>query len=338
MFRSATFKLTVWYLLIIVAISIMFSLVVYHLAVSELASGLTHQSQRFSTEFPAFSSNPLLRQQSELRSGTHQIITNLVVFNVLVLFTAGFGSYALARRTLTPIEQAHEQQKRFTADVSHELRTPLTALKMETEVALLDPAVTKPALRAALQSNLEEAGKLELLINNLLKLTRLEADEVQSTYSNVRLEHVIGQALAQTNQMAEAKRITVKNMANGDVVKGDASTLTQLFVILLDNAVKYSQEGGAIEIEQKHDDRSTLVSITDHGAGIDKSSLAHVFERFYRANKARHNGTTHGYGLGLSIAKHIADMHQGVITISSTLGHGTTVVVRLPAVTTASSA
>src|SRR5206468_328883 len=98
---------------------------------------------------------------------------------------SGFASYGLARRTLRPIEESHEQQKRFTADVSHELRTPLTALKMSSEVALMDAAASKPALREALQSNLEEADKLELLINNLLRLTRLEATELQQTFSDI---------------------------------------------------------------------------------------------------------------------------------------------------------
>jgi signal transduction histidine kinase len=335
MFRSATFKLTVWYMLIIVAISLMFSLVVYHLAVNELASGLSHQSERFSNEFPAFSNNPLLRQRSELSSGTHQIITNLIVFNALVFVTAGFGSYALARRTLEPIEDAHEQQKRFTADVSHELRTPLTALKMETEVALLDKELKSPGLRAALRSNLEEADKLELLINNLLKLTKLEAEELERTFTTVSLKEVVNEAVALTHQQAEAKAITLTRTGNEGTVLGDKATLTQLAVILLDNALKYSKDGSSVEITQTSDERTARLTIIDRGVGIEKAALEHVFERFYRANKARTGGVTEGYGLGLSIAKHIADMHGGTITLSSRVGHGTTASVTLPKATAA---
>lgn len=333
MFRSATFKLTVWYLMIILAISIMFSLVVYRLAVNELASGLSHQSARFSDEFPAFSSNPQLRIKGELASGRQEIVSNLVLFNVLVFVTAGFGSYALARRTLEPIEQAHEQQKRFTADVSHELRTPLTALKMETEVALLDTSLTTAQLRQALRSNLEEAGKLELLTNNLLKLTKLELDELQETFTTVKLSSAVGAAVEQLAPLANAKSIDIKVDTDDELfVKGDASTLTQLFVILLDNAIKYSPVQKAVTIAMTPADRSAVVTISDQGSGIEKTALEHVFERFYRANKARTNGTTEGYGLGLSIAKHIADMHQGTITLSSRLGHGTTATIRLPKV------
>jgi signal transduction histidine kinase len=330
MFRSATFKLTVWYMLIIVAISIMFSFVVYRLAVNELASGLSHQSQRFSNEFPAFSTNPLIRQHDELASGTHQIVTNLVFFNALVLVTAGFGSYALARRTLGPIEQAHEQQKRFTADVSHELRTPLTALKMETEVALMDSSLDKPALKDALRSNLEEANKLGVLINNLLKLTRLEADEVQRTFGEVSLKDTVETAVSQTAQVAENKHITVHVSGPEIKINGDAATLTQLVVILLDNAIKYSPIGSAVDITMSASDRTGQLTIADQGVGIEKAALEHVFERFYRADKARTSGTAEGFGLGLSIAKHIAHMHQGSITLSSSVGRGTTANVILP--------
>ncbi|MEO6513370.1 MAG: HAMP domain-containing sensor histidine kinase [Candidatus Saccharimonadales bacterium] len=336
MFHSATFKLTVWYLLIIVAISLMFSIVVYHLAVSELASGLSHQSQRFSDEFPAFSNNRSLRQPSELSSGTHQIISNLVVFNILVLISAGFGSYGLARRTLEPIVQAHEQQKRFTADVSHELRTPLTALRMEAEVALIDKDLSKQGLRGALKSNLEEVDKLELLINNLLKLTKLEADELQRSFTNVALKEITEQATAQTSQMARAKNITLHSEGNDVTVHGDKATLAQLMVILVDNAIKYSPPGSSIEIAHHTDDRHIFVTVTDHGSGIDKASLEHVFERFYRENKARTKSGVDGYGLGLSIAKHIADMHNGSITLSSRVGFGTVATVSLPKIPAAS--
>lgn len=333
MFRSATFKLTVWYLMIIVAISIMFSLVVYRLAVNELASGLSHQSARFSDEFPAFSNNPQIRMEGELASGRKQIVSNLFLFNVLVFVTAGFGSYALARRTLEPIEQAHEQQKRFTADVSHELRTPLTALKMETEVALLDTTLSKSQLREALKSNLEEAGKLELLTNNLLKLTRLELDEIQQTFTTIDLAGVAQAAVEQVAPMVQSKSITLHSKRTDKImVHGDAATLTQLFVILLDNAIKYSPAGKTVELAVTSAERSAVATITDQGSGIERAALEHVFERFYRADKARTSGMTEGYGLGLSIAKHIADMHEGTITLSSRVGHGTTATVRFPKV------
>jgi two-component system sensor histidine kinase CiaH len=330
MFRSATFKLTVWYTVIIVLISLMFSAVVYRLAASELANGLAHQSARFSNEYPAFSSNPLFREQSELADGTHQIITNLIVFNVFVFITAGFASYALARRTLQPIEMAHEQQKRFTADVSHELRTPLTALRMETEVALLDKNNSKTSLRDTLRSNLEEAAKLEQLISSLMRLTKLEATELQQQFINISLPAIVDEAVAVTTKVAQAQTITIKTDVAAGFIHGDRASLVQLLVVLLDNAIKYSKPMSVVTIKGMVQNEHATISVSDTGVGIEPRALSHVFERFYRADKARTDSSTSGYGLGLSIAKYIADMHAGCITLRSRTGHGTTATVQLP--------
>lgn len=330
MFRDATFKLTLWYLLIIIVISLAFSFVVYQLAMTELASGLEHQTERFSTELPAYSNNPFFHQTSELASGRHQIVTNLVVFNIVVFFTAGFASYGLAKRTLEPIEATHEQQERFTADVSHELRTPLTALKMETEVALLDKTLSKNGLREALESNLEEAGKLEALINNLMRLTKLESAALQQQFNKVDIHDVLSEALAATATTAAAQKITITPNIKSGYVQGDRSSLIQLFVVLIDNAIKYSTHGSKVTVNMQNDGDSCSVIIKDHGQGIEPKALEHVFERFYRADKARRAGSTQGFGLGLSIAKYIAHRHNGTITLASRLGHGTTATVRLP--------
>jgi signal transduction histidine kinase len=168
MFRSATFKLTLWYIAIVMAISLAFSVVLYHEATSELIRGLHGQMEHIFNQFPVFEGDPsLLRPAPDYTAAVHRILIRLVGFNAIVFVGAGLSSYWLARRTLEPIEEAHEQQKRFTADVSHELRTPLTALKMESEVALMNRNSTAPELRQTLTSNLEEVAKLEALINNL---------------------------------------------------------------------------------------------------------------------------------------------------------------------------
>ncbi len=330
MFQSATAKLTAWYLFIVVLIGVAFSLVVYHMAVGQLQAGLTHQSARFSDEFPAFSNNPEFTNQRELREGKQKIITNLVVFDSFVLVCAGFASYALARRTIEPMEIAHEQQKRFTADVSHELRTPLTALRMGSEVALLDPKASKTELRDALESNIEEADKLQLLVSNLLRLTKLETEELQAQFSDVSMRDIVNDAIAQTAKSAEARLITVVASLSDTHVKGDRASLTQLVVILLDNAVKYSHNKSEVNLRLGQTGTMAELTVQDNGVGIEPVALEHIFERFYRADKARLNSSTEGFGLGLSIAKHIADIHNSQIIITSRPGHGTSARVLLP--------
>jgi signal transduction histidine kinase len=331
MFRSATFKLTMWYLAIVMAISLSFSFILYHDAAIELQRGLNRATQRIDREYPIFENSPLLQPRSDYASGTHRLLLRLVALNVIVFIGAGFASYLLARRTLKPIEAAHEQQKRFTADVSHELRTPLTALRMESEVALLNDKAPASALRATLTSNLEEVGKLEVLINNLLRLTRLEANELQQQFEPVSTEALAAAALERVEPLAKIQKIKLASDIPAATINGDQDSLAQLLVILLDNAIKYSPKGAEVSLQGRQRGEQFIFTVTDHGQGIAPDALKHVFDRFYRANSARTKDGQEGYGLGLSIAKMIADLHGGNITLSSRVDHGTTATVTLSA-------
>lgn len=328
MYKSATFKLTAWYLVLVMAISLVFSGVVFHFAHDELSWGLRNQTVRIYREFPVISDNPFFVRNDDLTLSSRRILLNLFYFNVIVLVAAGFASYWLARRTLEPIEASNERQKRFVGDASHELRTPVTALKMDTEVALMDEAATKDQLRQTLQSNLEEANKLEALLNNLLRLSQLETTDLQQTFMPVSTLAVVEAAIDQTKPQAHAKHIDINNAASDTTVIGDHDSLVQLLVILIDNAIKYSPEKSTISISSKQTDHETTVTVADQGVGIKPEALEHVFDRFYRADASRTGAN--GYGLGLAIAKGIADLHNGTITLKSTHGKGTKASVTLP--------
>jgi two-component system, OmpR family, sensor histidine kinase CiaH len=330
MFRSATFKLTIWYLGLVMAISLIFSVILYNVTTGELNRGLDREAVRIGAEFPVFDNDRYLRPGADYDVGAHRIFLRLVGLNIILFVGAGFASYWLARRTLTPIEEAHEQQKRFTADVSHELRTPLTAIKMESEVALLSKATDKKDLQKTLKSNLEEVGKLEALINNLLRLTRLEADELQQNFGPLNLQKLAANAVDQIASTAKEKRIKLDNQVDDSTVTGDNDSLVQLLVILLDNSVKYSKSGSTVELRSRLAGDEVVISVKDQGMGIEPVALEHVFDRFYRADSSRSKTETEGFGLGLSIAKMIADVHNGRITLASTPGHGTTASVSLP--------
>lgn len=332
MFRSATFKLTMWYLGIVMVISLAFSVVVYHFATNELDYGLNSQTQRIYRQFPVFTNNPYLRvRDNDLDRAAHHIFLRLAYFNVLVLAGAGLTSYLLARRTLEPIEAAHDRQKRFTADVSHELRTPLTALKMGSEVALLDPDATKRELQDALRSNVEDAGRMEQLINNLLRLTRLDNDELAANFTDVPLRQIIDGALSQMESSAKSKHLTIEDNTQAVAVRGDSESLTQLLVILLDNAVKYSPPGSTISLTNQLQDGALQLQIKDKGLGISPEALPHVFDRFYREDAARKRPEAgNGYGLGLSIAKMIADRNKATVTLTSQVNKGTTASISIP--------
>lgn len=334
MFQSALFKLTAVYVAIVMAISLTFSAVLYRLAVHELQTGFQNQYIKWLTEYQPYGLRQPGNPAAELAARSHHIYAQLLYFNLLVLVLTAVASYLLARRTLRPIERAHEQQKRFTADVSHELRTPLTALKMDTEVSLLDSKATAAELRKTLRGNLEEAGRMEDLINNLLQLASLEANKLRTEFTRVHMREIATRAAGIVARYAASKKITVETeLADGDVV-GDPSSLTQLCVILADNAVKYSPRGAVVRLKTVKSDRSIRLIVEDTGPGIPADALPHVFDRFYRADGARNNAQAGGFGLGLSLAKLIADLHGAEIILTSTVGKGTRATVNFPAAPT----
>jgi two-component system, OmpR family, sensor histidine kinase CiaH len=326
MFRSATFQLTMWYLAIAMAISLLFSVVLFNITTNELNNGIRRESSRIMTEFPVFQDDPRFHHTVDYDASVRHILFQLIILNASVFVLAGISSYLLARRTLAPIEAAHEQQKRFTADVSHELRTPLTALRMESEVALLNDKLPANELRSTLQSNLEEVAKLETLINNLLRLTRLEADLLQQSFTGVNISHIARDAVEQLQPLAARRKVTLKleQGAKHVLALGDTDSLTQAVVILVDNAIKYSAPGDTVVIRTLQNDKQSILQVIDNGPGISKQELTHVFDRFYRAEKSRNKQDGEGFGLGLSIAKMIADIHDAAITLTSKPGHGTT--------------
>lgn len=334
MFRSALFKLTAVYVAIVMAISVAFSMVLYHLAVHELQTGFQNQYIKWLTEYRPYGLRQPGNPAVELAVRSHHISAQLVYFNVLVLVFTAIASYLLAKRTLRPIELAHEQQKRFTADVSHELRTPLTALRMDTEVTLLDTKASTAELRKTLEGNLDEAKRMENLINNLLQLASLEASKLRTEFMRLNIAEIADKAILVVAHFAANKHIFITHDFQDEIIFGDPSSLTQLCVILMDNAVKYSPAGSTVHIRTYRRDKTVNVAVEDSGPGIPLESLPHVFDRFYRADTARQSSQqASGYGLGLSLAKLIADLHRGEIVLSSTPGKGTRAVVRLPAIT-----
>lgn len=328
-FKSAYLKLTLFYVLVVMIISIGFSVAIYNISSNELEQGLGRQT-RMLRDIPV-SGSPLadtfdeLRQQQLDASNSH-LQLNLINFNLLILILASIASYFFARFSLRPIEEGVAEQNRFTADASHELRTPLTAIRTEVEVALRDNKMSLAQAKKLLASNLEEIGKLEALSSSLLKLAR--HDDTQKNFEPVSLEEVVTESFEKVESLADAKKIVFQNHLIPLEIDGDRQSLVELFVIILDNAIKYSQEKSKINIEISKERNHAIVKIKDHGIGIKASEIPYIFNRFYRADSSRSKEKTDGYGLGLSIAKKIVEIHNGVITVESKLGRGSEFVVQ----------
>lgn len=325
MFESATLKLTGWYLLILMTISLLFSGAIYQLTTAELGTRLENFQNKLQIE-SVFIPRPIdtLRIAEATEAQSHMFV-GLLYANLLILIGGGIVSYFLARRTLRPIEIAHEAQSRFTSDASHELRTPLASMKTELEVILRDSTSTKKDFEAILRSNLEEVEKLTKLSEMLLNLSRLDHDKLER--SAVDLRDVTRDVLARCGK--PESRISV-SASKQSVVEGNDAAITELIMILVDNALKYSPEDSHVDIVISRNNRYATFVINNTGPGIEAAKLPYIFDRFYRADTSRTNQSQQGFGLGLSLAKKIVELHGGELRVMSTPGAITTFTFMLP--------
>lgn len=321
MFRSATLKLTAWYLAILMSISIIFSIVIFQLNFHEVGIRLENLQQGLINNAPTMQINSgilgegpgasnLLRVQSE--QAALQMFLSLVYINLVILVVGGIGGYFLARRTLKPIEQAHEAQSRFTSDASHELRTPLSAMKTEIEVSLRDPNLDPGEARELLESNLEEVNKLIQLSEMLLKLSRLDYDQLER--KQIDLVELVHAQLKQFPKAAKRFDVTTRKKA---LVYGNEPAIAELINILVDNAIKYSPARSKISIRVFEKRLMVGFEISNSGPVIPEDKLPRLFDRFYRADTSRTESNKNGYGLGLAIAKKITDIHHGDLQVVS---------------------
>jgi len=334
--KSPYLRLTLFYVLIVMTISMLFSFVIFNLSSKELDSGLGRQSRviwnigQNNGMMTPFSDIDQIRQ-NQLSESEDNLRDNLIYWNLIILILSSFLSYFLAKSSMRPIEDALYSQNCFTADASHELRTPLTAMKTEVEVALRDKEMSLADAKKLLESNLEEIEKLESLSGALLKIAR-SRESVKASFSKISLPDVVLEAYDKVESLAKKKSIhfTFKGQAKDLFVHGDAPSLNELFVILFDNAIKYSDEKSKVDIYLSADKKHAVVSVKDHGVGIKAGDVPYIFNRFYRADNSRVRNVPGGYGLGLSIARNIAEMHDGIITIESQPGHGSEFRVTFP--------
>lgn len=332
-FHKSSLKLASLYLAILMAISLLFSASIYQVSVNEWQRGLRRPLPSF--EAPGsfgFSE----RVRTELQQDKYEayeeardhLITRLVLVNIIIVVAGGLLSYYFALRTLKPIEDAHEAQRIFAANASHELRTPITAMRSENEVALMDQNLTLDDAKELLSSNIEELEKLTSLAEGLLRLAKNEGGELEQ--ENVAVTEIISEAMSRVAASAEAKNITL-TLADSHkaTVTGDKIGLTEALVTILDNAVKYSPEGAVVKVSSKTDNGQVSISVKDNGYGIEANDLPHIFDRFYRAEASRTKQGAGGYGLGLAIAKGIIEAHQGIISVASKPGKGSTFTITL---------
>ncbi len=253
------------------------------------------------------------------------IIGGLIVGMVSIIV----ASYFLARRAMIPIQAAWEKQQQFVADASHELRSPITGIYSNAELMLRHPQLTIQEQSHRINTIMKESSRMTKLIASLLTLARSDADKAELQVAPVDFSEMVEMVAEHFKPLEELNKVSLTVQIKPAIeLMADRERLHQLVVILLDNAFKYTSEGGKILLSCDKDDKSAILVVQDTGCGIAAEHLPHIFDRFFRGDKARSRDKG-GTGLGLAIAKWIVEKHGGKIAVESS-GKGTTFQVSIP--------
>ncbi|HUZ02787.1 MAG TPA: ATP-binding protein [Thermomicrobiaceae bacterium] len=237
----------------------------------------------------------------------------------------------LASRAMRPIDEAFVRQRTFVADASHEFRTPLTLIRANAEMAGHDPRAPVASIQGELGSILEEVDRSDRLVEDLLTLARADAGRLTLDREPLEVAALVSDAVRTMRPLALERGIDLAaRLSDRCEAMVDPERLRQVVRILIDNALKHTPQGGEITVTVGRRGRDAMVSVSDTGAGIHKHDLPHIFDRFYRSDRAR-TRKTGGTGLGLPIAKALVEAHGGKIAVSSEPDRGTTVTFTVPA-------
>lgn len=251
----------------------------------------------------------------------------------VALALSGAGGILLTRQAMQPIERSFAQLRQFTADASHELRSPLMAIGSNAQVALRYPDGIRPGDAEKFESIADAAKQLSCLTEDLLLLARTDSLP-QKHQQRIDLSDMLKELVQLYQAQASAQSIVFElTIADALFMMGDRGQLRRVFTNLIDNALRYTPEGGRVYVQGKPLGSQILITVEDTGIGIASDQIHQVFDRFWRAETARMH-TLGGFGLGLSIAQAIVQQHQGKISVRSKLGIGSCFMVQLPLVST----
>ena len=299
--NKAYLKLTFMYASILCFVSIIFSTIIYSNTVNSFNIRPIKSVQ----------SEAIIKRDNEIKK---EMLFHLIVLDSIIIILGTIGSYFLSKKTLKPIEENLNLQMEFISNASHELKTPITVITMENEVLLREKNHSKEELLHQIKSNLEEVTSLSKLVNILLELARNN----KITLEKIKVIDVVNNACDKLKILSKKKTIlnnidNLKILANKDI-------LEEVIVIILDNAIKYSDKNTTIKIYNKN----SKIFISDEGIGIKEKDLKYIFDRFYRADKSH---STEGYGLGLSLAKHLTEKMKLKISAYNNKEKGSTFVI-----------
>ena len=265
-----------------------------------------------------------------LYSGLQKATYALVFLGVFALVFATVIGYILAGRAIAPLKQAYDKQRQFAADASHELRTPLAVVMASADLLLSDPSIQEPFLKEVIGDVKSEVKKMSKLVSDLLMVARSDNNALKVKFQKLDLGKLLEQNVRMMTPLAEKKNISLFGEGFKKVnFFGDEQKVKQLILILVDNAIKYTPQGGKVIVRlEGSDERNVIFSVQDSGIGIAPEDQEKIFDRFFRVDKVR-SREMGGNGLGLAIASEIVKIHKGKIFVDSEPDVGTKFTVEL---------
>ena len=236
-------------------------------------------------------------------------------------------SIYLTNKTIKPIKETFEKQKQFIADASHELKTPLAIIRTNTSLVLSNKGATVESQSKWLNYINNQIGRMTELLDEMLSLAKLDTNRELQEFKDFDLSKLLNSILLTFEAVIFENRIELEsNISENVSLKGDKESIIKVVIILLDNAIKYTNKSGKINVNLQQEKNKIKLKIKNTGEGIKKEDLEYIFESFYRVDSSRARETG-GYGLGLSIAKSIVDSHKGKIYAESNIGKDTTFII-----------
>ena len=268
------------------------------------------------------------------KSFQHEMLWNLLKIFIgvgsLSLILLFFISIYFTNKAINPLEATFRKQKQFIADASHELRTPLTIIKTNVSLLRENEMETIHSQKKWINYIDSQAGRMSTLINEMLSLANLDANKKKEERININLSKMLRDSLLVFEVVIFEKGLILEeDLSDNIFIKGEQNQIKKLISILIDNAIKYTNNNGKITVSLINERNKAKLIIRNTGEGIEKEHLEKIFERFYRVDDSRDRGTG-GYGLGLSIAKAIVEEHKGKIHAESIINNETSFIIELP--------
>ncbi len=267
-----------------------------------------------------------LRSRDRALNAFTSTLTGVAPYLLLSLSIVGYAFSSLAAR---PIEEGFEVLRRFMTDAGHELGTPIAIIQANAE--LLEPEVEQNEfLSGKLSIIVRSTERLGNLVQDLMLLSKMESPQLKERKTNLEFDKLVNAVVEDCQALFEAKKIKLTSAKlEPSTVFGEPESMKRLLLNLLQNALRYTEDGGQVTVSLEHEGRNARLTVADTGMGIPEESLPKIFERFYRVEKSRTRAAG-GAGLGLSIVKAIVDLHRGRIDVTSKVGVGTSFIVLIP--------